>query len=213
MTGLKRSVLLLALLCSLHLPPAVAARSLVLWVYPHDELKAMSDDELHHGYLQHWLDEMRSFTHHPIEIVIRRNVPEVTDIDYRSAEAENTLLRLHEAVQEIRRINNYPSFFQNRYILLTKDNFGNASLLTKVEGMAHFAQFTAMASLRTYTNFAHEVGHLLGATHEASEVNYNGWFCETYMTPTRFDLRSHCYRYSDENRKIITQHLAEKLGR
>lgn len=74
--------ILFGLSLCLQLPSASAARSLVVTVYLHDDLSDIADAQLHHDYFQHWLDEMHTFTKHPVELIFRRNVPGITDIAY-----------------------------------------------------------------------------------------------------------------------------------
>jgi hypothetical protein len=68
----------------------------------------------------------------------------------------------------------------------------------------------AIASVKGYQVIGHEIGHLLGARHEDSEVTFNGWWSESYMTPEQQPLRSNSYRFSESNRKNIKNYLATK---
>lgn len=203
MTVFKPFALLLFLFASLHLPSAVAARSLVVWVYPHDELADISDEQLNKDYFQHWLDEMRQFTSQPIEIIFQRNVHGITDISY-SGMTSNEILDLF--TQEITYRPEAQLFsFMKKHLLLTREPYDRSGL-NYTAGLAFIEQTTAIASLAVYAAPAHELGHMLSATHEDAEVQFNGWFCETYTHP-RVPLRSNCYRYSDKNRENITNYI------
>jgi hypothetical protein len=195
--------LLLALLCSLYLPSAVAARALVVTVYLHDELAGLDEATVRADYFKHWLDEMRWFTEHPVDLVFRRNVPGITDIDYAPLPSTEILQRFTEQIRYVPEAQ--PFSFMRKHLLLTRgvyDRFG----LNYNAGLAAFKGTTAIASLDTYAAPAHEIGHLLSATHEDAEVRFNGWMCETYTHP-RSPVRSHCYRYSDANRANIVDYL------
>ncbi|MFQ6575240.1 hypothetical protein [Pseudomonas sp. UM16] len=194
---LKRITLLFALAFTLHLPSAVAARSLVISVYPHNELAAISDEQFNKDYFQHWLDEMRLFTNHPIEVIFKRNVPGITDIDYSDMSSLQLLETFSQQIPE--------RSYLNKHILLTEGVYDRSGLNYNA-GLAYEKGVTAIASITTYSSAAHEIGHMLSATHEDAEVKFNGWVCETYTHP-RVPLRSNCYRYSDKNRQNIADYI------
>ncbi|WP_256215612.1 hypothetical protein [Pseudomonas sp. NBRC 111131] len=198
-----RLALLFSLLFSLQLPNALAARSLVVTIYLHDDLADMREEQLNTDYVQHWLDEMRNFTHHPIEVVMRRNVQGITDIDYQSMPSGQIL---DTFTQEIAYLASNQMFsFLNKHLLMTRNPYDKSGL-NYLAGLAHFKHNTAIASLSSYSSVAHEIGHMLSATHEDAELKFNGWVCETYTHP-RVPARSHCYRYSDRNRANISDYL------
>lgn len=199
----KRLALLLVLLGALHLTPAAAARSLVVTVYLHDELADLGEHTIRADYFDHWLKEMRSFTHHPIELIFRRRVPDITDIDYQGLSSKDILGRF---TQEIGYLRDIPPFSHMRkHLLLTRGVYDRSGLNYNA-GLASYKGTTAIASLDAYSAPAHELGHLLSATHEDAELKFNGWVCETYTHP-RVPLRSNCYRYSDANRANIADYL------
>jgi hypothetical protein len=95
-------------------------------------------------------------------------------------------------------------------VLVTRDR-----LTRNIEGAAlvwppYSAGRFAIASVNGYQVIGHEIGHLLGARHEDSEINYNGWWSESYMTPQRLELRINSYTFSEANRKNINNYLATK---
>lgn len=93
----------------------------------------------------------------------------------------------------------------DKVILLTNDVIDD-----KIGGIALAGDKFAIASLASYFFVGHEIGHLLGAEHEDSQVQFNGWFAETYMTPTRQQIRSISYTFSPANRQNIKNYLADK---
>lgn len=193
-----------SLVCSLILPPAWAARSLVITVYPHDELASISDQQLHDDFFQHWLDEMRSFTQHPIEVIFQRAVPGLTDIDYAAMTSNEVLDAFTQEINIQRSAR--PFSFMNKDLLLTRDSYDRSGL-TFVAGLSQLSGTTGIASMTSYAVPGHEIGHMLSATHENAKTDFNGWFCETYMVPARILLRSNCYRYSEQNRAAIAAYL------
>ncbi len=200
---LKSFVVLLALCGSVHVGPALAARSLVVTVYLHDELADVDEATVHAQYFQHWLDEMRRFTTHPIELVFRRNVPAVTDIDYVGLASADILRRFTQEIGYLPQA--LPFSFMRKHLLLTRGVYDRSGLNYNA-GLAAYKGTTAIASLNAYSAPAHEIGHLLSATHEDAELRFNGWVCETYTHP-RVPLRSNCYRYSEANRAKIAEYL------
>lgn len=188
-----------ALFACTHLGQAMAASSLVVKLYPHDELADTSNDQLRKDYVQPWFDEMRKVTNHSIEVIFQRNIAGVTDIPYQQIAPTETLATFRHAV---------PASYSEMSVLLTKNDFGKDDGSSRaVAGLASPTWPYAIASLVTYTALAHELGHLMKATHEAAELRFNPWVCETYVYPERMPLRSNCYRYSDENRTRIARHL------
>lgn len=195
--------LLLALLLVLQAPGAQAARSLVINVYLHDDLSGMSNQQLHDDFFQHWLDEMRTFSKTPIEIVLRRNVRGITDTVYENTSSSQLLEQFTEAVHQ--QDPQPPFSFLNKHLLMTRNSYDHSGLNYNA-GLAYFKQNTAIASIAAYSAPAHEIGHMLGATHEDAALKFNGWICETYTHP-RVPARSNCYRYSDKNRTSILEYI------
>ncbi|WP_079230299.1 hypothetical protein [Pseudomonas putida] len=204
MLNTRYIALAISLVYSLFLPSAWAARTLVITVYPHDELAGISDQQLHDDLFQHWLDEMRSFTQHPIEVIFQRAIAGLTDIDYRAMSSNQILDAFTDEISVQRSAR--PFSFMNKDLLLTKDSYDRSGL-NCVAGLAHVNGNTAIASMTTYAIPGHQLGHMLSATHENARTDFNGWFCETYMVPARIVLRSNCYRYSEQNRAAIADYL------
>ncbi|OLS59858.1 hypothetical protein [Pseudomonas putida] len=200
-----RTTLPLAFAALYHAAFVTAESSLTVWVFPHDDLADVPDRQLQADYLDPWLQEMREVIDMPVHLRFQRNIPGLTDLDYRSALPSATLATWSDAVWAWRRQQNAPGgIIDNKYLLLTSRHLDHSE---DTLGMAHQTGHAAIASIQSYATAGHELGHTLSATHEAARVGFNGWFCETYMFPDRFDLRSHCYRYSEENRANIARYL------
>lgn len=202
----------LALALSLQTSSSCADTSptLTIWVFPHDELSEISDEQLQIDYFDHWLLEMRQIVDIPVLLTFHRDVPGLTDVDYTQQDAQATLALWADASWAWRRQQESPGgALDNKYLLLTRNSLGKDGL-TMITGAAHQAGHAAIASLLSYAAAGHELGHTLSATHEQSAIQYNGWFCETYMYPKRIGLRSQCYRYSDENRANIANYLKKR---
>ncbi len=196
--------LALGLACCMTVSAAWATRPLVITVYPHDELADISDEQLHERYFQHWLEEMRSFTDHPIEVIYQRSIAGLTDIDYHALAPHQLLDTFTDEIQAQR--SGRPFSYMNKDLLLTQARYGTSGMLPTA-GLPHPSDTTAVASTHSPSDPGHELGHLLSATHEQAQISYNGWPCESYMVPTRTSLRGNCYTYSAANRAAIRNYL------
>lgn len=186
---------------------AESTPTLTVWAFVHDELSEISDEQLQKDYFDNWLIEMGEIVPVPVKIIFRRQVAGLTDIDYRRLEPSASLSAWADAAFAWRRRHNSSGgLVDNKYLLLVREVLGHSDNET-IAGLAYQTGHAAIASLKAYSTAGHELGHTLSATHEQSQVNFNGWFCETYMFPSRFGLRSNCYRYSDENRANIANYL------
>jgi|GEM_PF-292975 len=200
-----RTTLPLAIAALYHAAFVNAASGLTVWIFPHDELADISNEQLQLDYFDFWLIEMREIIDLPVHIRFQRNIPGLTDLDYRRDDPSKTLAAWSDAAWTWRRQQNAPGgIIDNKYLLLTRQQLDTSG---ETLGLAHQTGHAAIASIYSYATPGHELGHTLSATHEASEVNFNGWFCETYMFPTRLNVRSNCYRYSEENRANIARYL------
>ncbi|MEO9244781.1 hypothetical protein ABI279_20400 [Pseudomonas inefficax] len=203
MTKPLLATLVFSMTMAFQAAPTWAAKSLVLTLYPHDELADISDEKLRHDFVQPWLNEMREISNHSIEVIFKRNVAGITDIPYREMSPEDTYRTFSDATP--------PQPRSNKSVLLARDTFGINSEGTETVGLTKSGYADGIASLATYTALGHELGHMMKATHEAAELRYNPWRCETYVFPLRNSLRSNCYRYSDQNRAIIADYLNNTL--
>ncbi|KIY41696.1 hypothetical protein TZ03_06200 [Pseudomonas sp. 10-1B] len=195
--------LLFCMTIALQASPTWAARSLVVTIFPHDELANVSDESIHKDYVQPWLEEMRKISNHSIEIIFKRDVAGITDIPYEQMSPEETVNIFAKAA--------HPQFRWQKAILLARNPFGLNSERIETFGLAMIGHPYAIASLAAYSTLGHEQGHTMNATHEAAELRYTPWPCESYVYPNRNPLRSNCYRYSDQNRATISNYLDKAL--
>jgi len=97
-----------------------------------------------------------------------------------------------------------------KFLLPTRNNINEqlGGVLGWTGGFAMIEGHCAIASIGSYRTPAHEIGHMFGATHEDSEVVYDGWWHDTIMLVDEFSLaRGNVYRFSDKNRKNIREYL------
>jgi hypothetical protein len=180
-------------------PPS--RHALFIYLFIHDEIEQGKVDAIKHEYFAWLVKDLESFTGRRIQIQVIRKEPQLTDIAYKSNTPETTLLRWTQQLGKYRDAHNLRTGGTNKYMLLTANKL-SASVL----GISHAPGHAAIASLESFTAPAHELGHLLGAKHEAAQVNYNGWWCQTNMAD-RNRMLGNCYVYSGENKRLISRFL------
>jgi hypothetical protein len=186
--------------------------SITIFVVIHDDVPSSKRTTIYEDYFLHLKTELESFIERDVHIIFGSGKP-YSSFDYKNEDGLKVLIRwgkegvkyLDEARKE--------GFVTNpltKVVLVT-----NEPINEKLSGIALIDRVTnagsfAIASLTNYLIPAHEVGHLLGAKHEDFEVQYNGWWGETYMTPQPHPLSSNIYHFSSANRLNIKNHLANK---
>lgn len=156
--------------------------------------------DIHASYLAWWVDEMAHILPgEKIKVTYVSAKPGLTDIRYdtRAVLGDwSTALRRHVRKYGLPWMRSY----RNKFILLVPD-----IIEATTAGIAYPEGVEAVAALAgPWPVVAHEVGHLLGATHEEAETRFIGWWwCQTTMKGTAAGLIGGCYEYSTANRKRI----------
>ncbi|WP_341522059.1 hypothetical protein AABC73_00860 [Pseudomonas sp. G.S.17] len=209
MDFLKPATLLLIMLALLWQPAfadlAAEKRPIFLTVFLHDDIPQAERQNIRRDYFVWLLKDLESVSGRRVYLdFIERQGP-LTAIDYQGQNEENTLRNWTRLVDQYIAENNRPQSITHKYLVLTRNKINEYTL-----GLTKPGHHAAIASMATYTAPAHEIGHMLGGSHEASEVIYkDGWWCETNITPTRMGLRANCYVYSDQNRKLMLNYLSK----
>lgn len=179
-----------------------------IYIFPHEDLAGYTRNQIFEGYLDWLVEELELISGRTVKILYRNEVEstKLKTFNYKN-ENHGEALREWTALLEAdlaERWNIRPSHStHDKYLLLTRDIIGSSAA-----GVTIMGGHTGIASITTYHVPAHEVGHMLGATHEDSEVLYNGWWNETIMlADDASQLRGKTYRYSDKNREHIRNHL------
>lgn len=180
-------------------------RPLFLTVFLHDDIPQAERTNIRRDYFAWMLKDLENFTGRRVYLDFVERRGKLTAFRYQGEGGANTLRSWTNLVDEYIAENNRPQAITHKYLLLTRNKINDDTL-----GFTQSGHHAAIASMATYTAPSHEIGHMLGGTHEASEVIFKeGWWCETNITPTRMQLRSNCYLYSTQNKKIVLGYLSK----
>ncbi|WP_260414912.1 hypothetical protein [Pseudomonas cichorii] len=204
----KRLAALLGAVLLLSFPPAYAnevkeKRPLFLYVFLHDDIPASERTDLKRDYFSWMIKDLESFTGRRVYLDIIEKKSTLSGFAYKTTDLKRGKQEWDQLVDRYIQENNLPRNGTTKYLLLTRHPVNE-----KILGYTREKHYAAIASMQTYATAAHEIGHMLGGTHEHSQVLFRGgWWCETNITPTREKIRSNCYVYSDKNKKTIAEHL------
>ncbi|MCK9743372.1 hypothetical protein [Pseudomonas syringae] len=197
------------LLCALALSHAAWANNslsrqpLTLYLVLHNDTSHHGAQELRQDYFAWLIKDLESFTGRYVRLAFIRDVPGLTDFAYQSDDVDETYYAWKNRMDRYVIDNGLERNATTKYLLLTQNRINSKTL-----GASTDKSYTGIASLETFTIPAHELGHMLGGTHEAAEVIYKGgWWCQTNIIESHEKIRSNCYVYSDANKQIIADHL------
>lgn len=183
---------------------------IVLGLFFVPRLKTYTFDSIKKDYFSWMIDELEKLSGRKVELIeiTKEAAPELHNFTYISSSLQNAAARWTTAMTEYLNKTSKITSPLDKFILLTRHNV----VPSEFAGFANRigGQF-AIASLQRYDIAAHEVGHMLGAEHDAAEIIYNGWWSETTMnTPDYFSgLRLNAYRFSIRNREAINTYLSQ----
>ncbi|MFJ4144209.1 hypothetical protein [Pseudomonas sp. NPDC089734] len=196
--------LLLAVLLPLSGSVAQDRRPLFFYVFVHDDIPVSERAHIRADYFSWLIKDLESFTGRRVYLEIIQDTPPLTAFDYQTRDLPKGLQGWTKLVERYIQEKNLPRNRTSKYLLLTRDKI-NADTF----GYTRIGHHAAVASMQTYPAAAHEIGHMLGGTHENAEILFrNGWWCETNITASREAIRANCYVYSDRNKKIIAEQLS-----
>lgn len=207
---LRTLVLTLSTLLMIIIPPASADEKftktpLHFYVFLHDDIPQAERENISKDYFSWLRKDLESFTHRRVYVNFIEHVAPITQYPYQGENLAEILDGWQREVNDYIDKNNLPMNSRTKYLLLTNEKINGMTL-----GVARDKSYAGIASLGSYPAAAHEIGHLLGGTHEHSEVLFKGsWWCETNIFPTRINVRANCYHYSDKNKEAIAAYLSE----
>ncbi|HVI55015.1 MAG TPA: hypothetical protein VM621_08185 [Luteibacter sp.] len=173
----------------------------------HDDVGHLSSQHIHAGYVAWWLaDLLRNVVRgERVDVLYSQGMRGVTDLPYQYI---GSLYNWSDAVRNFAYENRIPRTYKHKYLLIV-----NGMPEPGLYGRSWQKGSEGIASIGgRYPEIAHQLGHLLGATHANAEVRYSGWWCETNMIAPSLALRSNCYGYSAANMRLINDYAKTGVG-
>lgn len=175
--------------------------------------KLFTLESIKKDYFSWLIDELETISQRKVELTVigQEIAPKLHNFEYVTENADTALDRWMEVVTEFLHRTAQPITPLDKFILLTRNEVVPGKISGISGGNEHTGSWCAIASLLNYQTAAHEIGHMLGATHEAGEIIYNGWWSETIMISLdgASSLRTNSYRFSNKNRENIKTYLSQ----
>ncbi|CAM3458233.1 hypothetical protein BZK31_12595 [Pseudomonas floridensis] len=180
-------------------------RPLFLFLLLHNDIEETSTARIAEDYLIWLVKDLESFTGRRVQLQFISDVPGVTDFAYKSTDSDAIYNAWRQRADQYINARNLPRNGTTKYLLLTQEAMDSNTL-----GLSAPGSHTGMASLGYVSTAAHELGHMLGGTHESAEILYRGaWWCETNLVAVHQSYRQYCKVYSDENKRRIAEDLSQ----
>jgi hypothetical protein len=173
----------------------------------HDDVSHMSSQHIHAGYVAWWLADLQRNVvfGEKVDVLYSQGMRGVTDMPYQYI---GSLYDWSDAVRNFAYENRIPRTYKHKFMLIVKGmpepGLYGRSWQKGTDGIASIGG--------RYPEVAHQLGHLLGATHANAEVRFGGWWCETNMYAPSLALRSNCYGYSTANMRLINDYVRTGVG-
>ncbi|WP_053163940.1 reprolysin-like metallopeptidase [Pseudomonas sp. P1.8] len=181
----------------------------------HRDLYNYQKNDLYADYFSWLKSELESLSGRDIRLLMYRHdeVAELSGYNYRNEDSNAALQGWTDLINDwfitLKKSGEHtPSL--TKVLLLTRNNINvtASGLLGGTRGISWYKGHCAIAAITSTHVPAHEIGHMLGAKHEDSEVIYDGWWHDTIMLTDEFSsMRGNAHRYSDKNRENIRNYL------
>ncbi|MBV7571249.1 hypothetical protein KW846_00925 [Pseudomonas sp. PDM32] len=190
-------------------------KPITIMVIIHSELQDYQKNKLYTDYFAWLKTELELISGREVVILMyhQDEAPHLAEYSYKNEDSSVALKGWINLLHDLySKISNRDRDEANltKFLLLTRDSINEklGGLLGGLGGIAMFKGHCAIASIISYRIPAHEIGHMFGATHEDSEVIYDGWWRDTIMLTDEFSgVRGNVYRFSDKNRENIREYL------
>jgi hypothetical protein len=180
-------------------------------VYIHSDLDGYDINELNKDYFSWVRTELQDISNRNIDMTIntKSTSPEMANFEYKDNSSGRSLYNWSILVDQMSSRVKVPGreFYHRKlikHLLLTRDPINEM-----VAGVAYSEDRYGIASISYKMAAGHEIGHMLGATHEDADILYNGWWDDTIMKEDHSPLRGNAYRFSDKNRENIRNYLSQ----
>lgn len=192
-------------------------KPITIVVIIHNDLLDYPRDKLYQDYFSWLATELEDISQRPVFIQMsdKDEVPELSNYNYRNPDMDAAAKGWQQIVRDLyNTISKQESFHSDlvKILLLTRYNINETlwGLLGGIGGVAYRKGYAGIAAITSHHTPAHEIGHMLGATHEDSEVHYDGWWHDSIMlTDQGSPFRGNRFRFSDKNRQNIRDYLAK----
>ena len=180
-----------------------AAYSLHFHFFRHDDLLLKPSRELHARFVAWWLADMAGavLPVEPMRATYLERVPWVTDMAYGHPGSLEAFAHVLGLLGEHYRFD-IDKTYKRKFILLTASRPGPG-----IGGLAFQGGNEAIARVNGRDRIvAHEIGHLLGATHALAE-RPRWWGCESNMVAAADAGRGDCMYYTAANERAIRSYM------
>lgn len=215
MTTIKKLIITLTATLLNYATPAYATQitqtksPITIFAIFHDEVPEEKRNTAYTESIFPFIKDFEGFTGRKVNTVFDRSIPPYSNFNYKSDDPDKVIREwrdLSTTYLSKKRTDGFPTAPLDRVLLITNGFINGNLLIGGTAGVTHQPGKAAIASLVTVQNIGHELGHTFNASHEAGEVLYNGWWCETFMfEPLPF--RYSCFRFSEENKTRINDYL------
>ncbi|NID17085.1 hypothetical protein [Luteibacter yeojuensis] len=184
--------------------------ALDVWIFLHETAGENDHAKFLNWYVGWWINDLEENVklEVPIRVSLRDNVPGLTDMDYDAGTDVERIGEVARRGAEHLQAYGVATTPLTKYVLFVDrppSNWASGTL-----GSAVPPYGAAIVSNRGHRHiFAHEVGHLLDATHELAERQF---FCITNMMDNLIGAFS-CKYYSEANNERIRRYVHDRSGR
>ncbi|WP_413624113.1 hypothetical protein [Luteibacter sp. Lutesp34] len=186
-----------------------APDELHVWMFLHDAAGESSRGAFLNRYVSWWVRDMEQAVRVgvPVRVTLRSAVPGITDMDYHAGSSIERLRELRDRGRAYVRAQGGKITSLTKFMLFVGKPPANLEGGTVGAAIEPFG--AAVASSEGHRHVvAHELGHLLGATHEDAE---NRFFCITNMKDSLWGAIP-CRYYSGTNDGNIRRYVRARTG-
>lgn len=153
------------------------------------------------AHMNDFLAHLEEATGQRTTVTIIDDAPGLTDFGYRQDDVDQMLRDFYSASNDYADQNNLPPpSDRHKYLLVTSNKLNWTH-----HGISVKSHNIGVASLKEANTLPHEIGHLIGAEHEAA----TGFPCQTIMWDDSVTSVNACNTFSEGNQQAIRDYLSE----